>query len=74
MPADLACAFCPSELAKGNGLMKKKLLDSFVASIREAGRIRRGEAKPSRKFEFAATHMKAVRQRTARDSKRQNPP
>jgi putative transcriptional regulator len=43
--------------------MKKKDFDTLVASIREAGRIRRGEAKPSRVFEFAPVDVKAIRRR-----------
>jgi putative transcriptional regulator len=37
--------------------------DNLVDSIREAGRIRRGEAKPSRVTEFAPVDVKAIRQR-----------
>jgi len=43
--------------------MKKKDFESLVASIREAGRIRRGEAKPSRVTEFAPVDVKAIRRR-----------
>ena len=43
--------------------MKKKDFDNLVASIREAGRIRRGESKPSRVREFAPVDVKAIRQR-----------
>ena len=41
--------------------MKKAHFDKLVGSIREAGRIRRGEAKPSREFRYAATDVKAIR-------------
>ncbi len=41
--------------------MKKKDFANLVASIRQAGRIRRGEAKPSRVFEFAPMDVKAIR-------------
>lgn len=43
--------------------MKKQDFDNLVASVRQAGRIRRGEAKPSRIMEFAAVDVKAVRAR-----------
>ncbi|HEV3238169.1 MAG TPA: NadS family protein [Gemmataceae bacterium] len=43
--------------------MKKMDFDNLVASIREAGRIRRGESKPSRVREFAPVDVKAIRQR-----------
>lgn len=43
--------------------MKKKDFDNLVASIREAGRIRRGEMKASRATEFAQVDVKAIRQR-----------
>jgi putative transcriptional regulator len=43
--------------------MRKKDFDNLVDSIREAGRIRRGEARPSRVSEFAPVDVKAIRQR-----------
>ena len=43
--------------------MRKKDFDNLLASVREAGRIRRGEAKPSRVSEFAPVDVKAIRQR-----------
>ncbi len=43
--------------------MKKQDFDNLVASIQEAGRIRRGEAKPSRVTEFAAVDVKSIRGR-----------
>jgi putative transcriptional regulator len=43
--------------------MKKHDFDNLVESIREAGRIRRGEAKPSRVTEFDPVDVKAIRQR-----------
>ena len=43
--------------------MKKKEFDNLAASIREAGRIRRGAAKPSRVTEFAPVNVKAIRRR-----------
>jgi putative transcriptional regulator len=43
--------------------MRKKDFDELVSSVRQAGRIRRGEAPPSRVTEFAAVDVKAIRQR-----------
>jgi putative transcriptional regulator len=43
--------------------MKKKDFDNLVASIRQAGRIRRGKATPARVTEFAPVDVKAIRQR-----------
>ena len=43
--------------------MRKHDFEHLVESIRQAGRIRRGESKPSRVVEFAALDVKAVRQR-----------
>jgi len=43
--------------------MKKQDFDRLVASIRQAGKIRRGLAKPSRVFEFSPLDVKAIRAR-----------
>lgn len=43
--------------------MKKQDFDNLVASIREAGRIRRGEAEPGRVTEFPPVDVKAIRRR-----------
>jgi putative transcriptional regulator len=43
--------------------MKKKDFDNLVASIQEAGRIRRGEAEASRVIEVAPVDVKAIRRR-----------
>ena len=43
--------------------MRKKDFDELVASVREAGAIRRGEKKPSRVFEFEPDDVKLVRAR-----------
>jgi putative transcriptional regulator len=43
--------------------MKQQDFDHLVSSIRQAGRIRRGERKPSRVVEYAPVDVKAVRQR-----------
>lgn len=42
--------------------MRKQDFEQLVASVRQAGRIRRGEAEPSRVVEFAAVDVRAVRQ------------
>jgi putative transcriptional regulator len=41
--------------------VKKVHFEKLVESIRQAGRIRRGELKPSREFRFAPTDVKAIR-------------
>jgi putative transcriptional regulator len=43
--------------------MKKKVFENLVESVRQAGRIRRGEMEPSRVTEFSPVDVKAVRQR-----------
>jgi putative transcriptional regulator len=43
--------------------MKKKDFDNLTASIKQAGKIRRGEAKPSRVTEIAPVDVKAIRHR-----------
>jgi putative transcriptional regulator len=43
--------------------MKKDDFDNLVNSIRQAGKIRRGEMKPSRVTEFAAVDVKGIQQR-----------
>jgi putative transcriptional regulator len=41
--------------------MKKEAFDEMIGSIREAGRILRGEQKPSREFTFAPDDVRAIR-------------
>jgi putative transcriptional regulator len=41
--------------------MRKHDFDNLVESVRQAGRIRRGEAQPGRLVEFAPVDVKAVR-------------
>ena len=41
--------------------MKDKDFDRLVTSARQAGKIRRGEAKPSRVFDFKPADVKSVR-------------
>jgi hypothetical protein len=48
--------------------MKKRDFDELVKSIRQAGKIRRGQAKPSRVFDSAPL-VKAIRPKL-RDTKR----
>ncbi len=43
--------------------MKERAFDELVASVREAGRIRRGERRASRAFEWAADDVRAIRER-----------
>ena len=43
--------------------MKKQDFDNLAASIRQAGRIKRGEMKPSRVRELAPPDVKAIRRR-----------
>jgi putative transcriptional regulator len=43
--------------------MKQEDFDNLVTSVRQAGRIRRGQMPPSRVTEFAPVDVKAVRQR-----------
>lgn len=41
--------------------MKSEAFDQLVTSVRQAGRIRRGRAKPSRRFSFRPADVKAIR-------------
>jgi putative transcriptional regulator len=43
--------------------MKKEDFENLVESVRQAGRIRRGEEQPSRVVEFAPVDVKAIRKR-----------
>jgi len=43
--------------------MKQKDFDELVESVREAGRILRGENKPSREFTFSAQDVQAIRKK-----------
>jgi putative transcriptional regulator len=43
--------------------MKAKDFDKLAKSVRQAGRIRRDEAKPSRAFDFRPADIKTIRQR-----------
>lgn len=43
--------------------MKKDDFDELLASVREAGKIKRGEKTPSRRFEFKAADVKRIRSR-----------
>ena len=43
--------------------MRKKDFDNLVQSVRQAGRIRRGELKPGRVTTFSPMDVKAVRRR-----------
>jgi putative transcriptional regulator len=41
--------------------MKKDMFSELVESVREAGRIHRGEAKPSREYVFKAQDVQEIR-------------
>ena len=43
--------------------MKEKDFSELIDSVREAGRILRGEAKPSREFNFTAEDVQAIRKK-----------
>ena len=46
--------------------MKDADFELLVASVRQAGRIKRGEMKPARKVELRPEDVKAIRHRLAR--------
>ena len=41
--------------------MKKNDFDDLLASVKEAGQIKKGDAAPSRRFEFSSMNIKKVR-------------
>jgi len=41
--------------------MKQPVFEELVASVRQAGRIRRGTARPSRRFTYRAADVAAIR-------------
>jgi putative transcriptional regulator len=43
--------------------MKKQLFAELVESIREAGKIHRGEEKPSRRFVFSPDDVRSIREK-----------
>jgi len=43
--------------------MRKKDFDNLVGSIRQAGKIKRGEMKPRRTFQFNPADIKGIRQK-----------
>lgn len=43
--------------------MKKEVFEELCESVRQAGAIRRGEAKPSRMFEVAPQDVRSIRRR-----------
>ena len=43
--------------------MKKELFEELVTSVKEAGRIHRGEVKPSRAFVFQPEEVKQIREK-----------
>ena len=42
--------------------MDNKLFDELLTSVKEAGKIMRGELEPSRQFEFDEPDVKAIRE------------
>jgi putative transcriptional regulator len=46
--------------------MKDRDFDNLVASIRQAGAIRRGARRPSRVFDFKAENVRVIRQNLGR--------
>jgi DNA-binding transcriptional regulator YiaG len=43
--------------------MKRENFEELIESVREAGRILRGEAKPSREFSFTPEDVQAIRKK-----------
>ena len=43
--------------------MKKKDFDKLVVSVKQAGKIKRGNLKPSRVFRFKPADIKAIREK-----------
>ena len=43
--------------------MKRENFEELIESVREAGRILRGEAKPSREFTFTPEDVQAIRKK-----------
>jgi hypothetical protein len=43
--------------------VKKELFEELLASVREAGKIHRGEAKPSRQFVYQPQNVRATRKK-----------
>ena len=43
--------------------MKKKDFDKLVASVKQAGKIKRGKLKPTRIFRFKPADIKAIREK-----------
>jgi len=43
--------------------VKKKDFDKLVASVKQAGKIKRGKLKPSRVFRFKPADIKAIREK-----------
>ena len=46
--------------------MKSKRFDELLASVRQAGKIRRGKMKASRSFELKPTDIRSIRQKLGR--------
>ncbi len=50
----------------GGAQVKKKLVDDLIASVKEAGKIQRGEAKPSRTFVFEPEDVRQIREKLSK--------
>jgi hypothetical protein len=56
------------------GCVKKRLFDDLVESIKEAGKIHRGEMPPSREFVFEPVDMKDIRKgKSSKVTRRRSP-
>jgi len=56
------------------GRVKKMLFDELVESIKEAGKIHRGEMSPSREVVFAPADIKAIRNgKSSKVTRRRSP-
>jgi putative transcriptional regulator len=43
--------------------MKKNDFDALLSSIKQAGKIKKGELRPSRKFHYSTPDVKAIREK-----------
>ncbi|HEX7192383.1 MAG TPA: hypothetical protein VF381_12520 [Thermoanaerobaculia bacterium] len=48
--------------------MKKSDFDELIGSVREAGKILRGERKPTREFVFAPEDVRTIRKKAKRSA------
>ncbi len=57
----LGLLFRPEQACSGGVQMRRKDFDNLVGSIKQAGKIRRGEMKASRTFQFSPADVKGIR-------------